>query len=303
MKSSTNRKTALLGTVLVLLAAACWSVIGLFVRALYAADLGVWEITLIRMGVGLSAMAVYLLIFHRELLRIRLRDLWCFAGAGILSLLCMNFCYNQAVQVTSLALAGTLLYTAPTFVMLMSLVFFRERMTKRKLLCLVLAFAGCALVSGIARGRLSLTPKALLLGLGSGLSYALYSIFSRFALDRGYNSWTITFYSFVFCTLGCAVFAHPAAIAGAASAQPSLLAPMAMLGLITGFAAFVLYTNGLRFLETGRASVIASLELVFGALVGLIAYGERVGADAAAGIALILIAVVILSGAKKVNNS
>ncbi len=294
-----NRKSALLGTVLVLLAAACWSVIGLFVRALSAAGLGIWEITLVRMGAGLVAMAIYLLLFHRELLRIRLRDLWCFAGAGIGSLLCMNYCYNQAVQVTSLALAGTLLYTAPTFVMLMSLLFFRERMTKRKLLCLLLAFAGCALVSGIARGRLSLTPTALALGLGSGLSYALYSIFGRFALDRGYSSWTVTFYSFAFCVLGCLLFAHPAAIVWAAAARPSLLVPMALLGLVTGFSAFVLYTNGLRFLETGRASVIASLELVFGALVGLIAYGERVGADALAGIALILTAVAILSKVEK----
>ena len=294
-----KKGNAVFGTVLVLLAAACWSVIGLFVRALWAAELGVWEITLIRMGIGLLAMAVYLLLFHRELLRVRLRDLWCFAGAGILSLLCMNFCYNQAVQVTSLALAGTLLYTAPTFVMLMSLAFFHERMTKRKLLCLLLAFGGCALVSGVARGRLALTPAALLLGLGSGLSYALYSIFSRFALDRGCNSWTITFYSFVFCTLGCAVFARPAAISGAVAARPSLLLPMALLGLVTGFAAFVLYTNGLRFLETGRASVVASLELVFGALVGLIAYGERVGVDALAGIVLILAAVAILSNVEK----
>ena len=297
MRSST-RKGAL-GTVLVLLAAACWSVIGLFVRALGAADLGVWEITLIRMGVGLLAMAVYLALFHRELLRIRARALWCFAGSGILSLLCMNFCYNQAVQATSLALAGTLLYTAPTFVMLMSLVFFRERMTKRKLVCLLLAFAGCALVSGIAKGHLALTPKALLLGLGSGLSYALYSIFSRFALNRSYNSWTVTFYSFAFCTLGCAIFARPGVIFSAVGAQPALLLPMALLGLIPGFAAFVLYTNGLRFLETGRASVVASLELVFGALVGWIAYGERVGPDALAGIVLILIAVAILSGAQK----
>ncbi len=296
MKSSRN---TFLGTVLVLLAAACWSVIGLFVRALSAAGLGVWEISLIRMGIGLAAMAVYLLTFHREHLRVRMKDLWCFVGAGILSLLCMNLCYNQAVQYTSLALAGTLLYTAPTFVMLMSLVFFRERMTGRKLLCLLLAFAGCALVSGIARGRLALTPLALALGLGSGLSYALYSIFSRFALDRRYNSWTITFYSFAFCTLGCAVFAKPAAIVTAVAAGPSLLLPMALLGLITGFAAFVLYTNGLRFLETGRASVIASLELVFGALVGLIAYGERIGADAVAGIVLILAAVAILSSVKK----
>ena len=278
-----NNRKSILGTILVLLAAACWSIIGLFVRTLSEAGLDVWDITLVRIGVGLLAMAVYLILFHRELFRIRLRDLWCFAGAGILSLLCMNFCYNQAVQVTSLALAGTLLYTAPTFVMLMSLLFFHERMTGRKLLCLILAFVGCALVSGIARG----------------LSYALYSICGRFALDRGYNSWTVTFYSFAFCALGCLLLARPGEIFAAAAARPALLVTMALHGLITGFAAFVLYTNGLRFLETGRASVVASLELVFGALVGLIAYGEAVSADALAGIVLILGAVAILSGEKK----
>ena len=75
----------------------------------------------------------------------------------------------------------------------------------------------------------------------------------------------------------------------------ALLLPMLLLGLITGFAAFLLYTCGLRRLEAGRASVIASFELVFGALVGLIAFGERIGADAAAGIVLILAAVGVLS--------
>ena len=292
MKSARN---GLLGTVLVLLAAACWGVIGLFVRRLSGAGLGVWDISLIRMGVGLLAIGLYLTLFRRDRFRIRLRDLWCFAGAGVLSLMCMNYCYNQAVTVTSLAIAGTLLYTAPTFVMLMSLVFFRETLTRAKLLALLLAFAGCALVSGIARGRLALTPQALLLGLGSGLSYALYSIFSRFALDRGYDSWTIPFYSFAVCVLGCLLFSPPGQIVSAVAASPALLLPMLLLGLITGFAAFLLYTCGLRRLEAGRASVIASFELVFGALVGLIAFGERIGADAIAGIVLILAAVGVLS--------
>ena len=173
--------------------------------------------------------------------------------------------------------------------------FFRETLTRAKVLALLLAFAGCALVSGIARGHLALTPQALLLGLGSGLSYALYSIFSRFALDRGYDSWTITFYSFAVCVLGCLLFSHPGQIVSAVAADPALLLPMLLLGLITGFAAFLLYTCGLRRLEAGRASVIASFELVFGALVGLIAFGERIGADAAAGIVLILAAVGVLS--------
>ena len=195
MKISTEHKKMLLGTVLVMLSGILWSTVGIYVRILRAAGLSTWDITLVRMSVSVVSMAMYLIPFHRERLRIHLKDLWIFAGAGILSLLCMNYCYSESIQVSSLAVAGTLLYTAPIFVMLMSLLFFREQMTLRKLLALLLAFAGCALVSGIAGGELSLTPKALLLGLGSGFSYALYSIFGRAALDRKYDSWTITFYS------------------------------------------------------------------------------------------------------------
>lgn len=293
MKKTKNNP--FIGTFFVLLAAIFWGTIGLYVRRLSAVGLTTWDIALTRMGIGLTAMAVYLFLFQREKLAVHWKDLWLFAGAGILSLLCMNYCYTETVQATSLAIAGTLLYTAPTFVMLFSLLFFRESMTKRKLLALVLAFCGCALVSGIARGQLSLTPRALLLGLGSGLSYALYSIFSRAALERGYDSWTITFYSFVFCAIACLVLARPGEIIACAAENPALLVPMALLGLLTGFAAYLLYTRGLCCLEAGRASIIASLELVAGALVGVIAYRERIGFDGIIGIILLLCAVAVLS--------
>ncbi len=283
-----------IGVIYVLLAAIFWGTIGLYVRQLRAAGLTSWDIALTRMGVGLIAMAGYLLLFQREKLAVHWRDLWLFAGAGILSLLCMNYCYTETVQITSLAIAGTLLYTAPTFVMLFSLLFFREIMTKRKLLALLLAFCGCALVSGIARGQLSLTPKALLLGLGSGLSYALYSIFSRAALERGYDSWTTTFYSFAFCTIACLLFARPGHIVACTVDDPALLFSMALLGLLTGFAAYLLYTRGLCCLEAGQASIIASLELVAGALVGGIAYREHIGFDGIIGILLLLCAIVVL---------
>lgn len=293
MKTTTNQK--LTGTILVLLAAVLWGTIGLFIRVLAAAGLQTFDIALVRMTVGLCAMAFYLLPFHPERLKIRLRDLWIFAGAGLLSLLCMNYCYNRTVQATSLAVAGTLLYTAPTFVMLMSLLFFRERMSLRKGIALVLAFGGCALVSGLLQGQLRLMPSAFLIGLGAGFSYALYSIFSRAALDRGYDSWTITFYSFVFCVLGCLIFARPRFIVQCAAADPALLVPMVLLGILTGFLAYLLYTKGLTCLEPGRASILASLELVAAAVVGIIAYHERVSLDGVAGIVLLLGAVAILS--------
>lgn len=304
MKTTTEPKKKLLGTVLVLLAAVLWGTIGVFIRSLADAGLGTFDIALVRMSVGLLAMAVFLVPFHPERLRIRLRDIWIFAGAGLLSLMCMNYCYNETVRATSLAVAGTLLYTAPTFVMLMSLLFFREKLTVGKLAALVLAFIGCALVSGLAQGRLLLTPRAFAIGLGAGFSYALYSIFSRFALDRGYNSWTITFYSFVFCALGCLCFAKPGRIVLTAVAAPALLVPMLLLGILTGFLAYLLYTVGLTCLEPGRASILASLELVAAAVIGAVAYREHIAIDAAAGITLLLFAVLLLSlKEKKMNNS
>lgn len=295
MKITNERKKLLLGTILVLLAGILWSTVGIYVRRLRAAGLNTWDITLVRMSVSVMAMTAYLVPFHRERLRIRWKDLWIFAGAGILSLLCMNYCYSESIQVSSLAVAGTLLYTAPIFVMLMSLLFFRERMTARKVFALLLAFAGCALVSGIAGGSLSLTPKALLLGLGSGFSYALYSIFGRAALDRKYDSWTITFYAFLFGTLGCALFADPGTIVHAAAADYTLLLPMALLGITTGFAAYLLYTIGLTHLEPGRASIIASLELVSAAVLGILVFHESIDLWGIVGIALLLGAVVSLN--------
>lgn len=129
-------------------------------------------------------LGIYLLLRHRELLAVRWKDLWCFAGTGIGSLLLLNWTYYSAMEHASLAVAGVLLYTAPAFVMLLSALLFRERVTGRKLLALFLAFFGCALVAGIGSDS-HVSLLGLLFGLGAGVSYALYSIFGRYAVARG----------------------------------------------------------------------------------------------------------------------
>ena len=79
--------------------------------------------------------------------RIRLRDFWCFFGTGICSLLFFTYCYFQAITIMDLSTAAVLLYTAPSIVMVLSLLLFHERITAQKLVALVLAFAGWCLVS------------------------------------------------------------------------------------------------------------------------------------------------------------
>ena len=72
---------------------------------------------------------------------------------------------------------------------------------------------------------------------------------------------------------------------------------------MTGFAAYLLYTWGLERIESSRASILASVEPVVGTLVGIFVYGEALRPAAAAGVALVLGAVAVLSARKSVNNS
>ena len=279
--------------VFVLSAGILWGVMGIWVRHFNAIGLGSPEISLLRMATGLLISGLYLFLCHRELLKIKLKDLWCFIGSGIVSQLMMNFTYFSALQHTSLAVAGVLLYTAPIFVMLLSGLLFQETITAKKIFALILAFLGCVLVSGVGTdSRVSL--PGLLYGLGAGISYAMYSVFGRYAIRRGYGSWTLTFYSFLFCTLA-SIFLCDFSLIAPAAVQPVEWLWILSLGLVTAFAPYVLYSKGLEAMENSRASILASIEPVVAAVVGVIVFREALTLPVAAGIALVLTAIVILS--------
>ena len=286
-----------LGPLYVLAAGTFWGSMGVFVRHFNAAGLGTMEIAWFRNLFGLLTVGGYLLLFHRELLVFRLKDLWCFAGTGLGSLFLLNVTYYTAMQYTSLAVAGVLLYTAPIFVMLLSALLFRETVTRRKLLALVLAFLGCALVSGFGSDSRISTP-GLLWGLGAGITYALYSIFSRYAITRGYGSWTITFWSFVFCFLGSSFFCDWTLV-GAVLTHPAELGWAVSMGVITNFLPYVLYGLGLETMENGRASILASVEPVVATLFSVLLFRESLQISAVIGVVLVLTAILTLSHSKK----
>lgn len=283
------------------LAAAClWGTTGLFIRNLNEMGLTSLQITYLRAIATALCMLLLILCTDRSLLRIRLRDVWCFAGNGVLSLLFFNYCYFHTIEVSSMGVAATLLYTSPAFVALMSAWLFKEKLTCRTALALVLDFAGAVLVSGIVMGGQLLTLSGLLLGLASGFFYALYSIFTRFALVRGYHSVTITFYTFLFTSLGGAVIAdHSEIVASVEQHGPSVLLFVCLYALVTTVLPYTFYNTGLQKVENSYASVISSIELVCAAVFGLIAFGEVPDVYGTLGILLVLAAVAVLNLRKK----
>ena len=295
VKNAVNAKSPAVSALLVLTAGCLWGFMGLLVRSTDSLGLGSMETCFLRALVTAAVMLILLLLFDRPALKVRLKDLWCFAGSGIVSMSFFNYCYFKTIMLTSLSVAAVLLYTAPVFVVLLSAPLFGEKLSRRKLLAALAAFLGCAFVSGIVGGAGRLSVSGILFGLGSGIGYALYSIFGRYALERGYGSVTISFYTFVFALVPSSLLADTGSALAALTGDLGQFAFLSLLILMVTLAPYLLYTKGLRGLENGTASILASVEPVVATLLGLVLYSEKLGFWNMLGIALVLLSILLIN--------
>ncbi|MCH5316850.1 MAG: EamA family transporter [Eubacterium sp.] len=282
----------LLSVIMILTAAAGWGVIGVFTRPLTAAGLSAIQTTVVRSLTVLIGMGIFLLLKDKSLFRVKLKDFWIFLGTGLVSIVFFNVCYFLTIGKTTLATASVLLYTAPCFVMLMSAVFFKEKITAQKIAALVIAFLGCALASGFAGGDISLA--VLLTGIGSGLGYASYSIFGKVALKK-YHTFTLIFYTFFVATIGLLPFSNIVGAASALAVDMTAVLCALGLGLISTFMPYIFYTTGLKHIDAGKASVMAFAEPMVATVAGILIFKETLKLSNAIGILLIFAAIVLLN--------
>ena len=289
-----NKNIEHLGSkLLIMLAGILWGCMGLFVRPLNEKGLNSWDIVFLRTVLTTVFMALILVIKDRKLFKIKLKDVWCFLGTGLLSIVFFNLCYFKEITITSLSVAAILLYTAPAFVMIISAFCFKEKLTRHKILALILSFTGLIFVTGVLGGGERLTVKTLFIGLGAGLGYALYSIFGRYAIERGYNSYTISFYTFLFATIGTIFFASPLEVASVVSSSSGSVILSVVFVLVSTVVPYLVYTIGLKSVENGQASIIASIEPVIATLNGIIWFGEKMKFGVVIGIVLVLSGIVL----------
>lgn len=125
--------------VLPLISGIFWGGGGAFVRILNSAGLNSVTIFASRVVFATLILFMGLFIFDRDSLKIKLKDLWIFIGSGILGITFLNLCYNEAAFRLTLSLASVLLSIAPVFAVFISALLFGEKITERKILCLILA--------------------------------------------------------------------------------------------------------------------------------------------------------------------
>ena len=269
-------------------------IIGLFVKQLQAVGFSSMQIVAIRVLVAFFFLCLIGFVKKRSQLNIKLRHLPFFVGTGIFSIVFFNWCYFTAIEEMSISIAVILLYTAPAFVIILSVIFLKENLTFKKAVGVVGTITGCFLITGLTDlSQANISTYGIVIGLGSGLGYALYTIFGKIALKH-YQSFTITFYTFLLASLMMFPVSRLWETKQLLMTMDVFLYTMG-IGIIPTVLAYILYTEGLKNVDGSIASILATTEPIVAVFIGVIAFNENLVFSQWVGAGLILLSAIYVN--------
>ncbi len=286
-------KRDITGSLFVVIAGSLWGTMGYFVKRLTDAGLTSIQVPFIRLLFGAVALFLITLIFDKRLLRIQLRDLPYFLLTGLIGIGITAVTYYTTITYAGMGVAAVLMYMAPVFVIILSAVFFKERITGKRVFACIISVSGCALMSGIL-GMSAIKPVFLATGIAGAVCYAVYSIASK-VLSNKYYSLTIVTYSFIIGTIPVAFMVDYPSMIAVFGQQPKLLLYALCLSTVSCAFPYVLYTYGLQQILASKASILSSIEPVVASILGVICFNEVMDISKILGLIFVLASIVIIN--------
>ena len=281
-----------------IISGAMWGSAGIFVRKLTELGMNSYTVVSVRVVLAVLILAVWLGIYDKDLLKIKLKDLWIFVAGGVVGMFGLNICYNFAISELSLSLAAVLLSLSPVFVLFMAAILFKEKITSKKVICMTIAIAGCVLASGVleAASTMRWSVKGIIVGTIGAFFYGLYGIISKTAMERGYHAFTTTFYCLFMVMLVVIPLTNWKLVTDVVVANPVKMSVFLVIhSLCTSVLPYILYTFSIRYIDAGMASILASGEPVAAMIFGVIFFSEIPTVLSVVGIVLVIVALALLS--------
>ncbi len=276
----------LTGILLIAFSAAAFGTLAILGRYAYAAGMDTFTVLFLRFSLAALLMAI-LLVARRESLP-RGKTLAQLIGMGALGYVGQSFMYLTAINYASAGLVALLLYLYPFFVLILSVIVYRERVTFLKVAALLLALFGTALTVDPQGGE----AIGALMAIAAALIYSVYIIVGADVMKHvsPVQSSTVIFASAgaVFGTITLFNGAHFPAI----NSGWLTVAAIVMVATVIPVVAFL---AGLERVGPTNAAMLSTLEPVVTVLLGASLLGESLSPTGLAGGALILVAVILLT--------
>ncbi len=269
--------------------------IGLFIRLMSDAGASAALISFLRMAFAFVILAIVTVARSGiSAFRVSGRTLLFSAALGLVCHGVYNVFYSWAVNLTGMTVSAVLLNIAPVFTAVISALCFHEKITRHKCLALAVNVIGCVLAAtgGQFDGAL-LSLTGILCGVAAGLCYSLSAIFGRLAGEDS-DSFVISTYSYLFAAAFLGIFLKP--WAQPIHVTPAILGLGFLYALIPTAIAYLLYYRGIQQIqESSKVPVLASIETVVAAVIGVLVLGEELRLVHYLGIAIVMASIVMAS--------
>ncbi len=287
----TNQNAIARARVLIGVSMAIFGTIGLVVRQI---PLPSAEIALYRAVMAVAAIGAYLLMAGRRISA---------AGMGkellllLISGVAMGFNWIllfEAYKYTTVSVATLSYYAAPVLITLVSTVLFRERLTKRKLLCFAMSTAGILLITMSGAGAESQAGLGgggtdhigIMFGLGAAVLYATVVLLNKMIRNVGgiertflqFVAAAVTLFPYVMLTGG----SHLGELSG--SGWMYLL----LIGIVHTGVAYCLYFSSLQYVPGQEAAVLSYIDPLTAVILSVLVLHEAMSAGQVIGGAMIL---------------
>jgi len=294
------------GYIMVFIAGLLWGTIGIFSTLLGRMGLTSSETSFYRLFAASVILAISLIIKGKgfKLFKISKRGLISCILIGCVSQAFYNICYMTCVQTAGMSTAAVLLYTSPVFVLIISRIAFKEKITGFKILAIILNIVGCVLtVTGGNLSKLSIATIGIVMGLLAGFTYGLLPVLSRIGADNE-DPFTSAFYGLTFGMIVLFFVVRPYHGLSVPFTMPMLLV---ILGFgLSSAAAYIVYFLGLNVIkETSIVPVLCSIETIAASVFGLIIFHESFNLFKVLGVLLVFCSIIFINikGAKAKNSN
>ncbi|SNR81790.1 Threonine/homoserine efflux transporter RhtA [Humidesulfovibrio mexicanus] len=279
---------SLAGMVCAASSAACFGMLAILGKLAYARGFAPAEILQYRFGLGALLLLVWFAATNRSVLRARPRTILKAAFLGVVLYPVQSLSFMTALKYIPASTTSLILYFYPVAVTLASSLLFKTRLDSVVAMSLLLLIAGCGLVFYDAFLR-DINGTGLALATASMLIFSAYLIVLEWLL-KGENPQSISFYCVLFAAVVYTILSPP--IRFPELDMESKLLTLA-LGIVPTALAVTLLYRAVELIGSASASICSTLEPITTVLASALLLGEAVVPVQLAGMALILVGIVL----------
>ncbi len=291
------------GLALVLVAAILSSTKAIFVKLAYPYGVDALTLLALRMMMSLPVFLALSIVEERRARRERrvtpARDYVIVGVLGLFGHYLASYLDFLGLAYVSAGLERLVLFTYPTFAVLISAVFFKHRITRREIIALAMSYVGVVFAFGgerIAAGH-DIRRGVTLIGI-SAVAYAIYLVGSGRLIARFGANRLVAQAATVSCVAILAHFAATRPLSALRVPIPVLWHAAAIAVLSTVIPIF-LVAQGMRRIGASRTAIVTSVGPVATIVLARVFLDESFGALQAIGTAFVLLGVAQLGMAKQ----